>query len=71
VVSRAQLVTSSGELERVTTPQRAAKPATDWKLWRQIDAERKAKGYKPGWTWAQYGLRSGLQQSTATPDATP
>ena len=71
VASRAQLVTSSGELERVTTPQRAAKPATDWKLWRQIDAERKARGHKPGWTWAQYGLRSGLQQWKAIQEATP
>ena len=62
---------TSGELVHVSTPQRQAKPAVDWKIWRTIEAERRAKGYKPGWTWAQYGLRSGLQQWKQNQEATP
>ena len=36
----------------------AKRKPMDWQLWRKIDAERTARGYRPGWTWAQYGLRS-------------
>lgn len=36
----------------------AKRKPMDWQLWRRIEAERTARGYRPGWTWAQYGFRS-------------
>ena len=47
----------AGELVPFEASGAKRKPM-DWVLWRKIDAERTARGYRPGWTWAQYGLRS-------------
>lgn len=36
----------------------ARRGPVDWNLWRRIDAERERKGYRAGWTWTQYAIRS-------------
>lgn len=61
--SKAAPEVKAGELQQMEgRPDRQARTAVDWHLWRQIDKEREQRGYKPGWTWAQYALRVEAKQ---------
>lgn len=54
------IVCRPGELEVVTEVAANKRRPINWKLWREIDTERRAKGYAPGWTWARYNLKLGV-----------
>ena len=60
------LQTREGELVEVTGGQVAKRRQIDWARWRQIDAERERRGFKPGWTWARYNLQEGVEQWART-----
>lgn len=51
-----------GELAEVEAPKKQKKQAVDWRLWREIDADRERRGYRPGWTWTQYALRASCKE---------
>lgn len=52
----------TGELAEVTAATVAKRKTIDWARWRKLDDERKAKGYKPGWTWARYNMQLEVEQ---------
>lgn len=50
----------AGELAEFKAGEQAKRKQIDWVRWRKIDDERQQKGYKPGWTWAQYYLKEAV-----------
>lgn len=52
--------TQAGELVQFDGAA-ARRPAMDWQLWHKLDAERRAKGYRSGWTWARYNAKQEVQ----------
>ncbi len=60
--TKRRVAVAAGELVQLNASPTRKRNAINWQLWRQIDRERRRRGYRPGWTWHQYQIKNGLRK---------